>query len=129
MTRRVLASLLAALLLNLVCVTAAPAAPKPTKEEQFAGKVKAGILKLGTGPAARVQVKLRDGTKLKGYVAEAGEDHFVVVDEKSGASRDVAYPQVQECKGNNLSTGAVAAITAGIFIGLVVWLAIALRGH
>ena len=76
--KKPIASVLAALVINLVCVTAAPAAPKPTKEEQFAAKVKAGILKLGTGPAARVQVKLRNGTKLKGYVAEAGEEHFVV---------------------------------------------------
>jgi hypothetical protein len=36
--------------------------------------VKEGIHKLGTGLDARIEVKLRDKTKLKGYVSEAGED-------------------------------------------------------
>ena len=68
-----LITVLAALVINLLCVTAAPANPRADKDAQFAAKVKAGILKLGTGPAAHVEVKLRDSTKLKGYVAEAGE--------------------------------------------------------
>ncbi len=120
MTKKLLAYLVAALVLNLICVTAAPAKPSADKDAQFAAKVKAEILRLGTGPAALVQIKLRDGTKLKGYVAEAGDDHFVVVDEKSGASMDVPYPQVKQAKGNNLSNGAKIAIAAGIIVGLVV---------
>ncbi|SRR5258707_359035 len=99
-----LITVLAALMINLLCVTAAPANPRADKDARYAAKVKAGILKLGTGPAAHVEVKLRDGTKLKGYVAEAGEDHFVVVDE-TGASTEVPYPQVKQVKGNSLSTG------------------------
>src|SRR5258707_15864864 len=111
-----LITVLAALVINLLCVTAAPANPRADKDAQFAAKVKAGILKLGTGPAAHVEVKLRDGTKLKGYVAEAGEDRFVVVEEKSGASMDVPYPQVKQVKGNNLSTGVKIAIVVGIIL-------------
>ncbi|HVS83398.1 MAG TPA: hypothetical protein VHE60_16840 [Pyrinomonadaceae bacterium] len=119
MTRKLLASVVAALVLNLVCVTSASAKPAVDKEAQFAAKVKAAIFKLGTGPAARVELKLRDGTKLKGYVTEAGDDRFVVIDEKSGASRDVPYPQVKQAKGNNLSTGAKIAITVAIVVGLL----------
>ena len=51
---------------------------------RFAEKVKAGIGKLGTGTDARIEVKLRDKTKLKGYVSESVEDSFVIVDEKTG---------------------------------------------
>lgn len=116
MTKKLLASVVVALVLNLVCVTSAVAKPGVDKDEQFAAKVKAGIFKLGTGPAARVSVKLRDGTKLKGYVAEAGDDRFVVVDEKSGASTEVPYPQVKQAKGNNLSTGVKIAIVVGIIL-------------
>jgi len=128
MKKKLLAFVLAALLINLVCITSAPANPKVDKEMQFASRVKAAILKLGTGPQSRVEVKLREGTKLKGYIAEAGENHFVVVDEKSGAAREVPYPQVKQVKGNNLSSGAWIAITAGVIIGTVLLLAIALRG-
>ena len=120
MTKKLLASAVAMLVINLVCAPSASAKQSVDKEAQFAAKVKAAIFKLGTGPAARVQVKLRDGTKLKGYVGEAGDDRFVVLDEKSGASRDVPYPQVKQVKGNNLSTGAKIAIGVGVAVGILV---------
>ena len=40
--------------------------------------IKANLLKLGTGESARVKVKLRDQTKLEGYISEAGEETFTV---------------------------------------------------
>jgi hypothetical protein len=46
------------------------AANTASKESIFVTKVKSDIAKLGIGPAARVEVKLRDNTKLKGYVSE-----------------------------------------------------------
>src|SRR5258708_6703481 len=115
MTRKLLTVAIAAFVLNLVCVSSASAKPSAEKDAQFAAKVKAEIFKLGTGPAAHVEFKLRDGTKLKGYVAEAGEDHLVVVDE-IGASTEVPYPQVKQTKGNNLSTGVKIAIVVGIIL-------------
>ncbi len=126
--KKTIASVLAALVINLLCMTSAPANPKPDKEARLATKVKAAIVKLGVGPAAHIEVKLRDGTRLKGYVSEAGDDRFVVVDEKSGASRDVPYPQVKQVKDNNLSTGAWVAIGFGIIIGVAILVAVALRG-
>ena len=78
--------------------------------------MKEGISKLGTGPEARVEVKLRDKTKLKGYVSEAGENSFVVVDEKTGATSTVTYPQVKQVKGNNLSTAAEIALGVGVIL-------------
>jgi hypothetical protein len=116
MTKKLLALGIAALVLNLVCVTSAPAKPGADKDAQFVAKVKTAILKLGTGPAALVELKLRDGTKLKGYVTEAGDDRLVVIDEKSGASTDVPYAQVKQVKGNNLSTGVKIAIVVGIIL-------------
>lgn len=92
------------------------------KEAKFAAKVKAGIAKLGTGPEARIELKLRDKTKLKGYVSEASEDNFVVVDEKTGAATQVLYPQVKKVKGHNLSTGAVIGV--GVTLAIIVTLII-----
>lgn len=92
------------------------ASSKEEKATRLAEKVKAGINKLGTGSDARIEVKLRDKTKLKGYVSEAGEDSFVVVDEKTGASSTVPYVQVKQVKGNNLSTAAEIALGIGIII-------------
>jgi hypothetical protein len=89
-------------------------------EAAAAEKVKAAIAKLGTGPSAKVEVTLHDKSKLKGYIKEANEEHFVLVYEKTGAMTEVAYPQVKKIKGNNLSTGAKVAI--GVAAGLLVLL-------
>ena len=91
---------------------------KAEKEAQSTQKVKAVILKLGIGEAALISVKLRDKTKLEGYISESSEDHFVVTNAKTGVTTSVAYPQVKQVKGNNLSTKAKIAI--GVLIGVAV---------
>ncbi|HEV3469965.1 MAG TPA: hypothetical protein VG148_11635, partial [Pyrinomonadaceae bacterium] len=78
-----------------------------------AAAVREGVGRLGVGEGARVEVRLRDRRKLKGYVSEAGAEHFVVRDSR-GAATVVAYPDVAQVKGQNLSTGTKVAIGAGI---------------
>ena len=109
---KVLSLMLAVLLMGI----AAHAGTKEEKDAQFAEKVKQGISKLGTGVDARIEVKLRDKTRLKGYVSEAGEDSFVIVDAKTGAPSRVTYPQVKQVKGNNLSRAAEIAIGVGVIV-------------
>jgi hypothetical protein len=124
MYRKVFAIALVALLLNFVGIRLAYAGPKEEKQARFAEKVKASILKLGTGEAARVKVRLRDATKLEGYIIAAGEDDFTVIDAKTSIATTVAYPQVKGVQGNNLSTGAKIAIGAGIaaaIVLLIIW--------
>jgi hypothetical protein len=116
MLKKVLSLVLVGLLLNVIGVSSAYAGSKEEKESRFAEKVKEGISKLGTGAEARIEVKLRDKTKLKGYVSEAGKDSFVIVDEKTGATSIVAYSQVKQVKGNNLSKGAKIAIGVGVIL-------------
>ena len=104
-----------ALAVGLLGITA-HGGTKEEKDAQFAQKVKQGISKLGTGVNARIEVKLRDKTKLKGYVREAGEDSFVIVDEKTNAPSRVTYPQVRQVKGNNLSRAAEIALGVGVIV-------------
>ena len=69
---------------------------------------------MGTGRDAAVEVKLKDGTKLKGYISEANDDHFVVTDAKTGSRTVVPYPQVKKARHGNLVMlafiGAIAVI-------------------
>ena len=116
MVKKVLSLVLVGSLFLIAGLTPAYAGSKEEKATRFAEKVKAGIGKLGTGADARIEVKLRDKTKLKGYVSEAAEDSFVVVDEKTGASSTVTYAQVKQVKGNNLSTAAEIALGVGIIL-------------
>jgi hypothetical protein len=115
MFKKILSLVLAGLLLSLSGVSAL-AGSKEEKQARFAAKVRDGISKLGTGKEARIEVKLRDKTKLKGYVSEANDDSFVIVDEKTGATSTVTYPQVKQVKGNNMCTAAEIALGVGIIL-------------
>ena len=116
MIKKVLSLVLVGFLLTVAGVRPAYAGSKEEKQIRFAEKVKEGIGKLGTGAEARIEVKLRDKTKLKGYVSEAGEDSFVIVDEKTSAASTVTYAQVKQVKGNNLSTAAEIALGIGVIL-------------
>jgi hypothetical protein len=96
---------------------------KAEKDAELAGKVKAGVLKLKTGSDARIAMKLRDKTVLGGYVSEAGDTSFTVID-KEGKPTRVAYASVAQVKGHNLSTGAKIAIGLGIAVAVLVILLI-----
>lgn len=120
---RIAAVVLAALFLNLTYPSSALAGSIPEKEARFAQKVQAEIAKRGTGPNARVDLKLRDKTKLKGYISEVVAESFVVIDDKTGSATTITYPQVKQVRGNNLATGWKIAIGVGIFIGVLLILA------
>ena len=114
---------LTVLVINLFLAIPAFANTKEEKEARFAAKVKSAVAKLGTGTDARIEVKLKDKTKLKGYVGQINENSFVVIDAKTGAATEVPYPNAGQIRGNNLSTGAKVAIGLGILAAvLAIWL-------
>lgn len=124
MFRKLVTLLLVALVINLAGVKLAYADSKEEKQARFAEKVKANVLKLGTGESARVKVKLRDQAKLEGYISDAGAEAFTITNRKTGVATTVAYPQVKSVQGNNLSTGAKIAIGVGIaatIIFIILW--------
>ena len=123
MIKRALAMTLAVVLIHtLIAVQPASASPKSDKESQLAGKVKAGILKLGVGKDSIVEVRLQDKTRLTGYISEANDESFVVANDETGSSVSVPYADVTKVKGNNLSTGAKIGI--GIAIGFLLTVAV-----
>ena len=96
------------------------ASSKAEKDARYTEKVKAGILKLGVGEQARVTIKMRDKTKLVGYISEVRDDHFVVTDTNSSSTVTIPYTDVSVVKGNNLSTGAKVAIGVGIAVAVII---------
>lgn len=94
------------------------------KEISHVEKVKAGIQQRGVGEKARLEVKLRDNTKLKGYVSEAREASFTLVEHKTGASHTVAYTDVARVGGGALMsnrTKAIIGISAGVAAVIVLY--------
>jgi len=90
--------------------------------DQFRTKVE----RIGVGRSSRVEVKLRDGKKAKGYVSKLETDSFDVTDSNSGATQTVAFAQVTQIKkldgGPSKRTWAIigAAAVAAIIIGVAV---------
>jgi hypothetical protein len=125
MWRATVACVLSIALANIFYLPSAVAKPKSSNEERQVEKLKAGIWRLGTGPDARLKVKLKDKTEISGYISESGDESFVVVDAKTGKSNPVAYAQVAQAKGNNLSSKQKLAITLVVVgaIGILILLA------
>jgi hypothetical protein len=93
---------------------------------QLAEEARSKVQKLGTGHKTRVEVKLRDNTKLKGYISQAGADSFIVIDTKTGAATTVTYTDVAQVKKwrgglSPLTWGIIGgASVAALIVGLTV---------
>ena len=121
MLKRTLVVIVAAVMLSASfgLQTARAQAADPASE-----KARAAALKAGVGEKAKVEVRLRDETKVKGYISEASADSFTVMDSKTGAARTFAYSEVSEVKnrGGGLSPTTKALIWGGVAAGAAITL-------
>lgn len=101
------------------------AAQQSNSERTTLDAVRAKIAKLGIGEKAKATVILKDGTKKKGYIGQAGDDDFVLRDRKTDAPTTIRYSDVAKVESNKgHSTARNLAI--GIGIGAGAFLAILL---
>lgn len=100
-----------------------------TQSDKTADEVKAAVQKRGTGENKRVEVRMLDGTKLKGYISQIDKDSFVLVDSKTKQSTTIAYSDVAKVKkrmsksskiaiGIAIGAGVAAAVVIGTIIGI-----------
>jgi hypothetical protein len=101
----------------LLCTIAPPVAAQPANATTT-DKIKAKVAKLGVGEKAKATVFLKDGKKIKGYIAQAGNDDFVVRDRKTDAPTTISYVDVTKVDSNRgHSTARNIAIGVGIGVG------------
>jgi hypothetical protein len=80
--------------------------------------VKAKLAKLGLGEKAKATIRLKDGSKVKGYVARADEDDFVMRDRKTDAPTTIRYADVAKVESNRgHSTARNIGLGVGIGVG------------
>ena len=120
--------LVSALFLSFIGVPPIVAQSKEEKAAAFIVDVKKRIAKLGTGSEAKLQVKLQDKTKLKGYVSKIGDDSFAMTDPKTNAETTVLYSNVTQLK-TRMSNGEVILISALAGAGAIVALVVAAWYH
>lgn len=118
--KKQLSLILTILLLNLSFSPTIFAQTKEEKETKFVQKLKESVNKMGTGLDSKVEVKLKDGTKLKGYVSEIKTDSFVIRDKNAKTYTEVAFTDVEKYKSRRpLSRGQNIALKIGIVVGLL----------
>jgi hypothetical protein len=117
---------LSLVLIYALVFTAAPvlAASRADAQAQSAEQVKTKVEQLGTGERARANVRLKNGTKLKGYIQQAGENEFVLRDKDTGASTKLLYSDVAKIerrKGHSTAkwVGIGVGIGAGAFLAIL----------
>lgn len=100
-----------------------PARAESLIEQQATEKVRSKVLKMGVGVNARVEVKLKDNTQLKGYISDASQDSFTVVESKTGSSKTVAYADTSSVKkaGSGWSTKSWIILGAVVVGAAVTW--------
>ena len=106
-------------LLASVLVIASISMPVTAQQSNSDGatleKVKAKVAKIGVGEKAKATVKLKDGTKIKGYIGQAGSDDFVLRDRKTDAPTTIRYSDVAKVESNR---GHSTARNLGLGIGI-----------
>lgn len=82
------------------------------KKEKSPEQVKAEVLKRGTGEKAKVKVKLRDGSDLRGYISKADQDSFEVRG-NTGKTVTLSYGDVVNVQKPGMSKAAKIGIVCG----------------
>ena len=86
-----------------------------------AAKVKAAVAKRGTNEKKRVRVKMQNGTKIKGYITQIGDESFTLALSKTKQPVVIAYRDVSKIESGGLSGGARIGIIVGAAAGAAVF--------
>src|SRR5688572_17344729 len=78
----------------------------PGNNDSKVEKVKSSVMKRGASGKKRVLVKMLNGTKLNGYITQAGEDSFTLTDSNTKQPTVIAYRDVEKVGSSGLSKGA-----------------------
>jgi primosomal replication protein N len=122
MKRKYLVVVMVAMLLQSFAGSPVAAATKKQTENeaQLLEQVKIKVARLGVGEKSRVTVRFKDGTKLKGYIAQAKDSEFIVRDRKTDAPSVISYRDVARVDSNRgHSTARNVALGTAIGAGSV----------
>ena len=120
---------LVALLLLVPVARTAFASPQG-QQRISAEEVKIKVAKLGTGSKAKATAWLNNGSKVKGYIAQAGENDFVMRDRKTNAPTTINYADVTKFDRNKgHSTAKWVGLGVGIGAGAFLLIVLATIAH
>ena len=94
-----------------------PAKAQTTFDTQIES-TRSKVEKLRAGNS-KVEVKLRDKTKIKGYITAVDQDSFTVSDSKTGTTQTVAYREVSDVKKSGGSSMKPWLIFGAVLLALL----------
>jgi preprotein translocase subunit SecF len=123
--KRTLAVVLVALAINFACATSTPA--QSNKDSARIDKLRRDVEKIGFDE--RVEVKLNDGTKLKGRITGIADDQVVITDPK-GAATKIPYSNIKRVVKHDDTTGShLRGLAVGVGVLAVVLAVLVIAGR
>jgi len=120
-----LVSILAVVLVNVACAVSACA--QGDIEVQRVAKVKKDVNKIGVDE--RVNVRIMDGTVIKGRIKEIGDDYFVLIEKRTADSRMLRFAQVKQVRSVVDNPFSDPAVVLGLaLIPVIIVAAVMSRG-
>lgn len=112
-------------LIYLLVFTAAPvlARSKHGPQADSVEQIRMKLERIGVGEKARATIRLKNGTKLKGYIYQMGASDFTLKDKKTLAPVQILYSDVERVESNKGHSKA-KWIGIGVAIGVGAFLAI-----
>ena len=110
-------SLLVAVVLWFGAVPRTAVARQTSSQVPTVEAIKSKIARIGVGAKAKATIRLKNGTKVKGYVAQAGEDDFVIRDRKTDAPTTIRYDdvlKVEDNKGHSTARNIGIGVAVGV---------------
>ncbi len=117
MITKIVTLILAAITINFACATSAFA--QTNKDAQLFSQVKHEVEKLGFDE--RVEVRLQNGSTLKGRISGIADDQFVITDKQGTATR-IPYSsarRVVKSFGSTRSQMGLLALSVGALVGMI----------
>lgn len=120
------------LVVALGCTLSIRTGHTETNQDQNASaqNVRQAIKDIGEGYQSRVNVTLKNGTKLEGYISTIADDYFAVTNVKTARTINVAYGDVakvvKQKPPRSTSQRPLAAIIGGIAIVVFAFVAYAI---
>jgi hypothetical protein len=101
-------------------INVAQTIPDNPAERNRIEQLKTDVYRFGVGKDARVVVKLKDGSKIKGYISGTIDDSFDLTHSKTKQITAIPYRDVTEIKKTGISKGKKILIGIGIAAAITV---------
>ena len=91
-----------------------PSSVSQTTADTKADRARETAAKIGSGERSKVDVRLRDGRRIKGYIETIGDDSVTLVQDGSKSPATISFSDIDELKRSRrgLSGGAIIGIIA-----------------